>query len=409
MAPAVVNINTVWPGATSAPPARDLSGNSDPFAFFDSARRPGRSSLGSGFVISPAGHILTQSRVISDASRISVRLGNGRILQATLIGTDPASDIAVLKVTADGLPSLKLNNSEDVSTGEWVAAFGKPLGAGGIMRAGIICGKTALGERRLLQTDALIDESNTGGPLVNMRGEVVGVNTAGKADSLFKGTAYAIPAAQATKVYEHLLRSGKQTRGWLGLRVHEIEPEVAVTLQLPYNRGVVVVGVYPGGPGARAGLIPGDVITEFSGSPIRSVDDLSVKAAETPVGSRVSLGVLREKQKLYRSVPVGERQSSTSGFLRSESAEPERLGITIQDIDPAVRPHGSTGLVIVIDVEPGSRAEDAGVQQGDIILEANRKRVTGSSALVDLIRTIGEVDTVLLKIARSGRTAYLVL
>jgi len=302
--PAVVNINT-----------EQVIRTRDPFAeFFGRApqRDLKRSSLGSGFVVDPQGYILTNYHVVRQADRISVKLNDGRTMDAAVVGSDAQTDLAVVKIRTSGLPYLKLAESDQAEVGDWVLAFGSPFGLEKTMTAGIISAKgRVIGAGpydNFIQTDAAINPGNSGGPLVNLQGEVVGINTMIASDSGgFQGVGFAIPSSMANGVYRQLVRSGKVTRGWLGVGIQEITPDVARSLGLEGTNGVLVASVEPGSPAERAGLHRGDVVTAINGREVRSPHELSLAIADSRPGVALRLAVLRNGRSLAVEVKPGER------------------------------------------------------------------------------------------------------
>lgn len=334
----VVNINTER-SVASIPgyPFNNLFSRHGSFNLFSNAVEARRSSLGSGFIVNADGYILTNGHVVENASRINVKLSDKRILEAVVVGTDPKSDLAVLKIKNPGLPPLPFASSDDVAVGDWVAAFGSPFGLEQTVTAGIISAKgREIGSGsfdELLQTDAAINPGNSGGPLVNMQGEVVGINmTLGNGGRGFSGVGFAIPAETARKVYERLVRSGKVNRAWIGVRVQEVTPKIARSFALDRAAGALVSEVAPDGPAAKAGVRSGDIILEFNRQRIRTAQDLLSAVANTKVGTSVQGRIVRNGEELSIDVPVGERPSAVAEIFHSpESGEPGKLGITVED------------------------------------------------------------------------------
>jgi serine protease Do len=302
--PAVVNINT-----------EQVIRTRDPFAeFFGWApqRDLKRSSLGSGFVVDPQGYILTNYHVVRKADRISVKLNDGRTMDAAVVGSDAQTDLAVVKIRASGLPYLKLAEGDQAEVGDWVLAFGSPFGLEKTMTAGIISAKgRVIGAGpydNFIQTDAAINPGNSGGPLVNLQGEVVGINTMIASDSGgFQGVGFAIPSSMANGVYRQLVRSGKVTRGWLGVGLQEITPDVARSLRIEGTNGVLVASVEPRSPAERAGLLRGDVVVAINGRDVRNPHELSLAVADSRPGVALRLAVLRNGRSLTVDVKPGER------------------------------------------------------------------------------------------------------
>ena len=304
--PAVVNINTEQIVRTSRDPLEEFFGlRGTPREF----RRP---SLGSGFIVDPQGYILTNHHVVGRADRISVKLNDGRTLDATVVGTDPQTDLAVIRVQETNLPYLQLADSNKAGIGDWVLAFGSPFGLEKTMTAGIISARgRVIGAGPyddFLQTDAAINPGNSGGPLVNLQGEVVGINTMiASQNGGWQGVGFAIPSSMAAGVYRQLADSGKVTRGWMGVGLGEVSPEAARILGLPDTKGAIVAQVEPGSPAERAGLRREDVIVAYNGREILAPRDLMLAVAESRPDTALSLSVLRGGRKMALDLRLGQK------------------------------------------------------------------------------------------------------
>ncbi len=419
---AVVNINTEQvihnAGARMQDPFRQFFGGQDPFGslFGQMPRDLKQTSLGSGFLVDPNGYILTNNHVVENASSIKVKLDDGRVLDAKVVGTDPQTDIAVLKIKASALPTLRLGDSNQTQVGDWVLAFGSPFGLRQTMTAGIISAKgRVIGAGpydNFLQTDAAINPGNSGGPLVNLNGEVIGVNTMIATDSGgFQGIGFAIPASMASKVYDQIVKNGKVTRGWLGVTIQNMTPELAKSFNLNPDKGVLVADVQADGPAAKAGIQSGDVILEYNGKEIHSNNDLSIAVAETRVGDAANVKLLRSGKEMSFSVKVGERPADVSDNFPSSSAQEHgKLGVTVENITPEVARQmhlSSTVGALVTEVRPGSPADEAGVQAGDIIRGVNSTTINSASDVVNATRGLKSGDTVRLRILRNGASLFL--
>jgi serine protease Do len=388
LSPVVVNISTtqMTEGFQGLP---SPFGEDDPFSefwrrFFGNPGPRGQfrqRSLGSGFIIDRDGSILTNNHVVENAERIVVRLADEREFEAKVIGKDPKTDIAVIKINARGdLPVAPLGDSDKVEVGEWVVAIGNPFGLDNTVTAGIVSAKGRhLGAGpydNFIQTDASINPGNSGGPLINMRGEVVGINTA-----IFSrtggniGIGFAIPINLAKELVPQLKTKGKVTRGWLGVVIQRVTPEIAESLGLERARGALVASVAKDGPAERAGVKVGDVIIEFDGKEIRDSNELPILVARTPVDKRVRVKVIRDKKELTLPVTIGELKEEEVVASLKEKGD---LGLTVQKLTPQIAESlgldRTDGLVITA-VEPGSPAEEAGLRRGDVILEIDRKPV----------------------------------
>ncbi len=380
--PTVVNVSTAKVVKPQAPTRRSPSKpyGRDPFQdffehFFNGApRHPYTSrSLGSGFIISDDGYILTNFHVVAGADEVKVKLTDSREFKAVVKGWDDKLDIALLKIDAkDHLPSAKLGDSDKTAVGEWVMAIGNPFGLGQTVTAGIVSAKErVIGSGPYddyIQTDASINPGNSGGPLINTEGEVIGINTAIVAGG--QGIGFAIPINMAKTVITQLKEKGKVTRGWLGVVVQSITPDLAKSFGLKEEAGARVSEVVKGSPAEKAGLKNGDIITEFNGKKIHEMNELPRLVAVTPVGGKVKVTIIRSGTILHKSVVI-ETMKEGAGESKSSVAK-EKLGVTVAALTPEMASKmgiRETRGVVVTEVMPGGVAEDCGIAVGDVVKE----------------------------------------
>jgi len=365
---------------------------------------------GSGFIFATRGnsaYILTNSHVVDNAERIRVKLHDGREYDAALQGTDPRSDIAVLKVEARGLTALKWGDSAKLEVGEWVVAMGNPFGLSHTLTTGVVSakGRTSLGindYEDFIQTDAAINPGNSGGPLLNLDGEVVGMNTAIFSRSGgHMGVGFAIPSNLARTIAEQLLASGRVVRGYIGLTVQPLSMEIAEALQLTQTRGALVNEVQAGSPAEQAGLRAGDVLTHFDGIPLADGGQYRNRAAMAKPGSSVTLGLVRDGKPLQIAVQV--RLLDEDAVQRAEAAA--ALGMAVRGLTPdETRRAGVAKAVVVTGVAPRSVAAQAGIRTGTLILEVNRRPVGSAEEYAAALVEKGEAGSALLRIADNGRS-----
>jgi len=362
--------------------------------------------VGSGFVMSRDGYVLTNNHVVEDADQIKVKLANGKEYEGKIVGRDPKTDLALVKIEgASDLHPLKLGNSEDLKVGSWVVAVGSPFGLEQTVTAGIVSAKgRVIGSGpydNFIQTDASINPGNSGGPLINMKGEVVGINTAIIASG--QGIGFAIPINMAKEIAPQLQEKGHVTRGWLGVSIQEVTPELAKSFDLKEKKGALVSQVVSGSPAEKAGIEQGDIILEFDGKEVSDAKDLPRIVASTPVDKTVTLKVSRNGKITDRQVKVGEMEEKVEV---TKAPSHKSLGITVQNLTPEIAKElglkKETG-VVVTRVEPGSAAADAGIQTGDVIREVNRKPIKDVEEFSQKVEKAKGQDNVLFLIQR-GQT-----
>ncbi|MFO7707837.1 MAG: DegQ family serine endoprotease [Desulfobacterales bacterium] len=391
VSPAVVNIRTVKTLKGGGPVFRNFQrepfGREQPFNDFferffgeEMQREFKQPSLGSGFIIDREGHVVTNNHVIEDADQIKVKLGDEKEFDAQVIGRDASTDLALLKIkAAQDLPVVKLGDSAQMKIGQWVVAIGSPFGLERTVTAGIVSAKgRVIGSGPyddFIQTDASINPGNSGGPLINMKGEVIGINTAIVASG--QGIGFAIPINLAKGIIAQLKSGGEVTRGWLGVAIQDVSPEMADYYGVEAKKGVFVADVFKGDPADLAGIKPKDIIVEVNGQKVETTRQLTSLVADIPVGQAAKVKVLRDGQPRTLSVKIGKRddkRTAARGEAPEKRAE-EPLGLRVSALTPEVAQRfniGESAGVIVTDVQSESPAEEAGLRVGDIIKEINR-------------------------------------
>ncbi len=426
--PTVVNISTtqVVKGRPMVPfpefrtPFEEFFGD-EFFRFFgDREREFKRQSLGSGFIINKEGYILTNNHVIENATEIIVTLSanSKKEYKAKVIGKDAKLDVALIKIDAgEDLPAATLGDSDRLEIGEWVLAIGNPFGLGGTVTAGIVSQKgRVIGAGpydNFIQTDASINPGNSGGPLFNQKGEVVGINTAIIAGG--QGIGFATPINMVKEILVQLKEEGRVTRGWIGVTIQDVTPELAQSFGLKEIKGALVSSVVPGDPAEKAGIKPGDIIIEFDGKPIGELNDLPRTVAATPPGKKVKVKVIRDGKEKVLFVKIGKKREDKEARVEEadELASGKKLGIIVQDITPEFAERFNlkeTSGVLVHTVRRGSPAANAGIRRGDIIKEVNRRPV---SDVREFKRRLKEVlkkkDVVLFLIRRGSSVLYVAI
>jgi serine protease Do len=413
----VVNIRTVKTVNGGGPVFRHFFGRDprlreDPFRDFfgfGPQREFKQRSLGSGFLIDKGGYIVTNNHVVEDADQIKVRLYDETEFDATVIGRDPKTDIALIKIDAADteLQPLKLGNSDDLPVGSWVVAIGSPFGLEQTVTAGIVSAKgRIIGSGPyddFIQTDASINPGNSGGPLLNLKGEVVGINTAIVASG--QGIGFAIPVNMADGIIAQLRDTGEVSRGWLGVGIQNLTPELAEYYGIEAKEGVLVTQIYEGDPADQAGIKEGDIIIAVDGKPIASSRELSRTVAEAGVGSKMNINLLRDGREKQVRVKLAKRPDTEPTMARGESRSDD-FGLRVREIDPEIA--GRLGLdenakgVVVTDVDPDSKAGQADIRQGDVIIEINRQPVESIDDYNSQLGKIEKGDTVQMLLRRGG-------
>jgi len=424
--PAVVSITTRFkatPAAMNddedgAPPAL-------PFPFGQmvphgrGGQQPGGEARGSGFIIGADGVIVTNNHVVKDATQVTVTLDDGTELQAKVLGRDPRTDIAVIKVSANRkLPYIELGQSRDVKPGEWVVAMGNPFGLGGTVTAGIVSAVSRdIGSGpydQFIQVDAPINRGNSGGPLFTQDGKVIGMNTAIYSPSGGSvGIGFAIPSDMIRTVAGQLEKTGQVTRGYIGVEAQPLTGATAKAMHLPENGGALLAGVLPKGPAAAAGLEPGDVVQAVNGQKIANPKDLALNIATVAPGQEARLTVLHEGKAKEIAIKVGQMPDDRQAAADTGAAPSgPRIGLALAPLSPELRdrldvPEGTKGAVIR-GVEPGSPAEMAGLRPGDVITSVDRQPVGSPAEAVKAIRGAmdGKNASLALRVLRHGSPSF---
>jgi serine protease Do len=378
-------------------------------------RRPFKQrSLGSGFIINRDGYILTNNHVVEDADEILVKLSNSKEYKAKIIGRDPKTDIAVIKVDdLTDLTVVTLGDSDSLRVGEWVMAIGNPFGLEHTVTAGIVSAKGRfIGQGsydQFIQTDVAINPGNSGGPLINLKGDVVGINTAIFSRSGGNiGIGFAIPVNLAKELLPELEAKGKVTRGWLGVLIQKVTPEIADSLGLSEAQGALVADVVKDGPAEEAGVKVGDVIVEFNGHSVKDSTELPMLVARTEVGKSAKLKIIRDKASIMLSVTVGELRDEEAV---ADTGKESGFGLTVQPLTPEIAESlgigGDAKGVVVSGVDPGSAADDAGLRRGDVIMEVNREPVKDLASYRKAIKGAGKGKSVLFLVRRGENTIFI--
>jgi serine protease Do len=412
--PAVVNIQVE---KTAAPADTRQPGEGNPFGderfkeFFGRQMPPQerrQGGVGTGFIIDKNGFIITNNHVVEGADSIKVKLKDEREFDAKVIGRDPQTDLALIKIDAKGdLPVASLGRSADLKVGEWVLAVGSPFGLEQTVTAGIVSAKgRAIGSGPyddFIQTDASINPGNSGGPLVNLDGEVVGINTAIVAHG--QGIGFAIPIDMATKVVAQLRDNGEVTRGWLGVNIQDLKGELADYYGAKSGEGVLVTEVVPGNPAEQAGIKAKDIITAVNGEKVKSSRELTAKAATLAVGETTKITLLRDGKERTVDVKVAKRPLTVADAGKPQVEKEGEYGLQVTDLTPEMAQRLKTNRaagVVVVGVRPDSKAAKAGLQQGDLILEVNRRNVSSTGELKQMLAKSKGADGVALLVQRAN-------
>lgn len=411
--PAVVNISVVQNRKTSmGAPDRGITPDHPMYEFFrrfEIPREPQPSQgVGSGFIVSADGLVLTNAHVVQNAEEVTVKLSDRREFRAKVIGTDPQTDVAVLKLDATGLPTVRLGSAADVRVGEWVVAIGSPFGFENTVTSGIVSAKQrALPDGTsvpFIQTDVAVNPGNSGGPLFNLQGEVIGINSQIYSRSGgYQGLSFAIPIDTALYVKEQLVQHGKVTRGRLGVTIQEVNQSLADSFGLKSARGALVSSVEPGSPAAKAGLQPGDVVLKMDGAEIASSIDLSSRVATIKPGTATKLEVWRGGKARELTAHVGETPSAAVASARTQAnLSKAKVGVAVRELTAEERQRARVENGVVVEQVAGAAAR-AGIRAGDIILSVNGTAVTSAE---DLKSAAESKKTLALLVQRDGARIF---
>jgi len=421
--PAVVNISTTSIETMEENPHGDMF--NDPFFrhfFGDQFGHPGQkrkykaSALGSGVIVSEDGYILTNNHVVKGAEEIKVILYDKREFKGKVVGTDPRTDLAVVKINAKDLPTLSFGDSGKLKTGDIVLAVGNPFGLNQTITMGIVSavGRSNIGLadfEDFIQTDAAINPGNSGGALVNGSGELVGINTAIFSTSGgYMGIGFSIPSDMAKAVMDSIIKYGKVIRGWLGVSIQDLTPELAKSLGMKETEGALIAGVVSDSPADKAGLKRGDLVTEMNGKKIIDVTSLRNMVAATAPGTRVDFKIIRNGTEQSITATLGEYKEKQ--IVKKTEFENALKGVTVEELTASLRdkldlPEGLAGVVVT---DVGSDSPAQGLLQGnDVIQEVDRKPIRSAKEYEEIVSKIGKHDTVLLLIYRDGGSVYLTI
>lgn len=379
-------------------------------------RAPNTPGSGSGVIVDPQGHIITNNHVVGDAHEVEVRLSDRTKFIAQVIGKDPDTDLAVLKISSDRpLPYATLGDSGTVKVGQWVLAVGNPFGLDRTVTLGVVSG---IGRENMnlskyenfIQTDASINPGNSGGPLFNMRGDVIGINTA--IINFAQGIGFAIPSNMAKQVMQQLITRGKVVRAWLGVGIQPVTAELAAKFGVNENEGVLVNEVFDNDPASRAGIKPGDIITKVDGKTVDTPNGLSRLIAGLDPAGAATVEIVRDGKRQMISVALADRRESPV-VASLPSSHPEiKLGVDVQDLTPELAEKfklSETKGALISKVDRGSIAMVEGLREGDLIKEVNRSEVSSVSDFSAALAKVKRGETVLLRVLRENRAFYVVL
>ncbi|MBI5483358.1 MAG: DegQ family serine endoprotease [Deltaproteobacteria bacterium] len=405
--PSVVNISTVS-RKKIVQPFFEMNPLFEDFFGGPQTRRD--KSLGSGFLISKDGYIVTNDHVVRDAESIQVKLSNDKVYDAKVVGGDPKTDIAVIKINAADLPASVLGDSDKLEVGQWAIAIGNPFGLDRTMTVGVISatGRSNVGietYENFIQTDASINPGNSGGPLLNVYGEVVGINTAIVAAG--QGIGFAIPINMAKPIFTQLIQKGSVSRGYMGVTIQPVTEDLAQSFGLKQARGALVNSIIKGGPADKAGVQQGDVITALNGTEVKDPSHLQRLVAEAGVGKSARVTVFRDGKTVELNLTLASadsapKQRRDSGGGRQQGSDADQLGLVLDDAEQGAG-------VVVVDVARGGVAAEAGIQRGDLIVSINRKRVTSKAEYFRIVQQAGRSGGLTVLVRRGDASIYFAL
>ena len=425
LSPSVVNISTTKVMKRELAPFLDdpFSEFFSPFRDFKMPKKWKEQSLGSGVIVSPDGYIITNNHVIEQADEIRVTLFDKRSFKAKVIGADNKTDVAIVKIDADNLYAVQWGDSDKLQVGEFVLAIGNPYGLSHTVTMGIISavGRANVGiadYEDFIQTDAAINPGNSGGPLVNTKGELIGINTAIFSKSGgYQGIGFAVPSNMARLVMNQLIQKGKVTRGWLGVTIQEITPELSQKFGLKTAKGALIGDVAKGSPAEKSGLKRGDIILEFNGKKVTDVGNLRNMVAQSKVGEQIPLTIIRSGKEYALNVTTTELPKDVTeaapGSVPEDTAIDGLAGLNVIELTREISrqlglPKDEKG-VVVVRVDPGSSVEDAGLRKGDVIQEVDRKKIAGLDDYARIMADVHSGSTVLMFINRGGKKFYVTI
>jgi len=404
--PCVVNISTISK-VKMVQPFFEMN----PFFedFFGAPQTRRDKSLGSGFIISKDGYIVTNDHVVRDAESVQVKLSNDKVYDAKVVGGDQKTDIAVIKINAADLPVAVLGDSEKLDVGQWAIAIGNPFGLERSMTVGVISatGRSNMGietYENFIQTDASINPGNSGGPLLNIHGEVIGINTAIVAAG--QGIGFAIPITMAKPIFTQILQKGSVSRGYMGVTIQPVTEELAQSFGLKQTRGALINGVLKGGPAEKAGVRQGDVVIAFNGTDVKDPSHLQRLVAEHGIGKPARVTVFRDGKALELTMSLSSaesapRQQRETGGGEEQPGRADLLGLVVDD--------SGQGGVVVVEVGRGSVAAEAGIRRGDVIVSINRKKITNSGEYQRSIQQAGRGGSLTVLVRRGDASIYFAL